>query len=251
MRTLLTVAAVLLSGCFQMTSMLTVRADGSATLRDEISLTGMARLALAEAADGGDTPFTREALAERARELGEGVELASFETTEDGYVAIYEVADVRTLRYSASTVLGSEASTQDELSLSFAFEDARGREPSTLRVIVPKPAPSKPTPPVEEPSLDADTQASAFEMARSFFEDARMHVAVTVEGEIVDTNASFVDGSTVTVFDVPFARMFDAIAEHPELMQRQSPPNSEILELINGLDGVSIQKPGTVRIRFR
>ena len=100
------VLAVVLSGCFHIDSLLTVRPDGSATLRDEVTLSGMALMALMETEDDEGSPFDEAAMEARAEALGEGVRVASFEPREDGYTVVFDVDDVRQLRYATPEALG-------------------------------------------------------------------------------------------------------------------------------------------------
>ena len=245
------VLAVALSGCFYVDSVLTVRPDGSATLRDEVTFSGMALMALAEDEETGEAPFGEDDLAERAATLGEGVRLASFERREDGFVAIYDVDDVRRLRYATPEVMGDEGGETgpDGIDLSFAFDDG---DPATLRVVVPKPEPEKPTEPADTLGVDPAEQVRMLTMMRSFFADARVTVAVEVEGEIVETNASYVDGPSVTVFDIPFAAVFDVMEANPEMMDGTAPPDpAALLDQMREIEGVRLERPGTVRVRFR
>ena len=252
MRTLLALAlAVVLSGCFYVDSVLTVRPDGSATLRDEVTFSGMALLALAEDEETGEAPFGEDDLAERAATLGAGVRLASFERREDGFVAVYDVDDVRQLQYATPEVLGDEGdgSGPEGVDLSFAFD---GGDPATLRVLVPKPEPDKPAEPVDTTAVDPAEQARMLTMMRSFFADARVTVAVEVEGEIVETNAAYVDGPRVTVFDLPFTALFDVMEANPDMMSGAAPPDpAALFDQMREVEGVRLERPGTVRVRFR
>ena len=245
------VLAVVLSGCFHVDSLLTIRPDGSATLRDEVTLSGMALMALAEDEETGESPFGEDVLADRAATLGEGVRLASFERREDGFSAVYEVDDVRQLRYSTPETLGEvgESSGPEGIDLSFGFDDG---DPATLRVIVPKPKAEKPAEPVDSLAVDPAQQARMLGMMRSFFADARVTVAVEVEGEVVETNASFVDGSRVTVFDLPFVAVFDVMEDNPEMMNGSAAPDpAALLDQLRAVEGVRMEGPGTLRVRFR
>ena len=73
---------------------------------------------------------------------------------------------------------------------------------------------------------------------------------VVVEGDVVGSDAAYVDGSTVTVCDVRFDAMFDVIEENPELMGRSEPPTAEILALVGDREGFRMQPPGSVEVRF-
>ena len=257
----LVLATLALSGCFHISSLLTVRPDGSATLRDEVTLSGFALMALEEAAaEGGEDAsemFARADFEARAERLGEGVRLVTLEAADDGYVAVYEVPDVRALRYSTPDVPsgdGDDVPLGENVDLAFAFD--RG-DVSTLRIVVPKPTPDKPEPSradddgmVEvEDEMDPADQARMIGAMRSFFDDARMTVAVEVEGEIVETTSAHADGSTVTVFDLPFSAVFDLLEEDPSVMEALD--DTEAIARLQATEGVVIESPGTVRVRFR
>ncbi len=245
------ILAVVLSGCFHIDSLLTVRADGSATLRDEVTFSGMALMALAEAAEDEDSPFTEAAMEDRAAALGEGVRVATFEMREDGYTATFEVDDVRRLRYATPDAFGeSDGDGPEGVDLSFGFDEGAA---STLRVLVPKPEADddKTGSDPDAPEVDPQEQARMLAMMRSFFADAHVSVAVEVEGEIEETNASYVDGARVTLFDLPFVAVFDVMEANPELRGREPPEPEAMLDELREVEGVRVERPGTVRVRFR
>lgn len=254
MRALLLLAlAVALSSCFQITSVLSVRPDGTATLRDELTLSGMGLMALAEEA-GGD-PWADLDLEARAEALGEGVRLASFEPREDGFTATYEVDDVRQLEYTPPEGMGETAEI-GEVAFRFRFEEPAAGAPATLYVLVPKPDPGKPTPPADTAEAEAETspaeQAQGLAMMRGIVGDARITVAVDVEGEVVDTTADYADGNRVTLFDLPFGPFIDFLADNPELLEgQQNASPAAFYELMNEAEGIQIEEPGTIRVRFR
>ncbi len=235
--------AVTLSGCFQVTSVLTVRADGSAVLRDSVTLSGIALLALDES--GTDGLFSRSEMAARAETLGEGVRLSSFEMRENGYTATYAVDDVGQMAYAAPSP-DEGTSAGEGVDLSFGFDEG---DPSTLRVFVPKPPISKRTEaPVE---TDSAAEAQAIGMVRGFLGDARITVAIEVEGQIVDTNAEAVDGSRVTLYDVPFDVLLDAMEQNPALGAGATSDPAAMFSTLRDLEGLTVPAPGTIRVRFR
>ncbi|MEM0962011.1 MAG: hypothetical protein AAGK21_05655 [Bacteroidota bacterium] len=253
MRSFLALAfALVLSGCFQFNSLLTVRTDGSATLRDEVSLTGLAALAMEE--DGGEFA-DRSAAEERGRQLGPNVELVSYEPTTSGYVAVYEVPDLSAFRLSTSVLQMEDSPSPigDEVSVQLAFEPASGSTPAALSIHMPKPPPEKPQPPAPagEPEV-ADFDTSGIEMMRSFFQDASMNLSIEVDGEIVRTDAPHVEGSTVTVLDFPMVEFIDFMAENPDLASSsEPPPPAQMYDILDSIEGIRFMRPGTVRVQFQ
>ena len=254
---LLVPLAVALSGCFHLSSVISVRPDGSATVRDSVAFSGFMAVAMAEAREAGEDAdlFDRGAAEERARALGDGVRLERFETTEAGYVAVYAAPDIRTVRYTAPDLeTGSSdttpASSDSEVDFRFLFEPG---DPATLRVLVQKPTPAKRTEP--SPGLGGDlpdTEAVLDEMGAlsSMFGDARMVVSLRVEGDVVETTADYADGPDVTLFDLSFAALFEN-AEALAQIGQGGASSRAAYDALDGVEGVRLQKPGTVRVRFR
>ncbi|WP_412060732.1 hypothetical protein [Rubrivirga sp. IMCC45206] len=241
MRLLALALALVLSGCFQLTSVLSVRADGSATLRDAVTLSGFGLLALQEA----DGAFDEAAFEDRAERLGPGVRLASVERRDDGFTVVYAVDDVRTLAYTTPD-MGEGDGSGGPFPMTFAFAEG---DPATLDIRLPKAPPGKPG---DAAPVDAAQQAQALTMMRSMMGEARISMAVEVEGAVEETNATYADGATVTLVDLPMGPFVDALAERPELLAADGPPDAGALaELLEDVPEVRIQAPGTVRVRFR
>lgn len=244
--------ALPLAGCFQMASTITVRPDGSAVVRDSVSLSGMAALALREGDGKGEGGIDKAQLRARAEALGPGVTLVALDEREDGFTAVYAVPDVAELRYTLPDLpLGEDS--QDEtiadegLNLRFAFDPGR---PAGLRITVPE---DEPAPPSDDAPLTAAEQAEAeqgLRIARALLGDVRVRVVVDVAGDIVETDAAYVDGSTVTLFDLTFDALFDVVQENPALMTEAEPPFDRLRPLLAGREGVRLQGPGTVTVRF-
>lgn len=249
MRRLLALSvALVLSGCFQSATVMTVRPDGSATIRDEITLSGMALIAIAEETAGSDDAlFGEEQTAARLSTLGDGVRLESFEAREDGYTAVYAVDDVREITLGPPSSGAADAT--GGLAVTFGFDPG---DPSVLRVVVPKPERGKPSPPSDDAdSADEDAEAlRMLGMMRSMFSEAQLSVAVEVEGEVVDSSAPTLDGTRLTVLDFSFDALLDAMEENPELAAATNDPMAQ-MDQIREIEGVEMLRPGTVRVRFR
>ena len=87
-------------------------------------------------------------------------------------------------------------------------------------------------------------------MMRSMMGDARLTMAVEVEGEVIDSNAVTRDGARITILNLPFMAILDAMDENPALAESASDPSSRLAEM-NAIEGVVVPMPGTTRIRFR
>lgn len=242
--------AVALGGCFTLQSTITVRPDGSGTVVETLALSGPA----VSMADDEEAPLSSEAaLRARAAGLGEGVTLVSSDTSGAVRTTTYAFRDVAALRYRLPDNAGEAehvASTAAAPPLyTFAFEPALGPDgAAVLRVVVPE------TDPADLAMPDSATVAQTMQglsFARMLFGDARATVSLVADGETVETDAAVHDGRTTTLLDLAFGPLFDLVEQHPELATRQDPPLDEIRRLAGGREGLTVQAPGTVTIRFR
>ena len=242
LRPALLLVALALAGCVEIVSTITVRADGSAVLRDRVTITmtdGPFGDGLSDSASGDPLP-DKDALRQRAEALGPGVTLVGVVPAADGYTAVYAAPDVRALRYSLRRLGKEDGDADGALDVSFAFEPG---DPATLRIVVPEDEPDEP--PTEAEVLAA-TEGLGF--LREVLGDARVEVHVEVEGRVVESDAAFQDGSRVTLAAFAFDDLFDALLGTEGLIE--STPSGAIRTALAGREGVRIQEPGTVTVRF-
>ena len=237
-RVLLVGLAVVLAGCFQSLSTLTVRADGSATLVETVTLS---QSALGLVPDSARTD--RAQLDARAAALGPGVTLARLVPTDDGYTATFHVPDVRTLRLTMpEPPMASRRDSAGSAPFTFAFARGADGGAHTLGVIVPEPPPAA----ADTSAANPEQQRQALAMARMLLGDARLTLRVEVEGAVEHT-----DLRDDTVLDVQMGALLDLMAEHPELVAAQSPPLDALARLSEGREGLHVRTPGTYTVRFR
>ena len=245
LRPALLLVALALAGCFQVSSVLTVRADGSATLRDRVVLTGLS------AAVADEEGVDKDELRRRATGLGEGVRLVGVEDGGEGYVAVYAVPDVAALRYTLPTPFfgGEDGTDGGAPDLTFAFAPGA---PTTLQIVVPEEADdgAAAPPQAKAPERDVDEVRQALRRMRTVLGDARVEVRVEVEGRVVGSDAAFRDGPAVTVMDLVFRDLLDELEASPEMMTGERPSAAEVRALLEGREGIRLQEPGTVTVRF-
>lgn len=242
-----------LAGCFTIASTITVRPDGTGTLRDVVEVSGVGALALEEEDGGKDGLIDKARLRARAAALGEGVTLVGVEESETGYTAIYSFSDVRTLRYGTPDLPlseddGDKTVADDAFDLLFDFESG---DPATLRITVPdEGGPTDDAPDKEMTAEEQAEAARALEFMRALLGEARMSVEVVLDGDVVETDAAFAEGSTITLVDFSFDDLFDVMEEHPELMGSEAPPTDQLQSILAGREGIALQPPGVVTVRF-
>ena len=260
-------AALLVSGCIEISTSILVRRDGSGTIEQTVLLT-TTFIELMESFGQGDAlgegEFVDEdELRDQALALGEGVSLTSFEPVSAdqgrGYTAVYEFNDVENLRINQnpsellpSTPAGESGEDPEEF-YSFAFKDGT---PAILTILSPSLSELQETAEDgQEDSRDTDENAELdeemLELFRTLYEGMRIGIAVEVEGTIVETNASYVDGSRVTILELDFGEVLRNEGMFEELAAASPESLEETKQMLQDVPGIRIEVEREVVIRFR
>jgi hypothetical protein len=267
----LLIAALLLVGCMNVSSTLTVRPDGSGTITERLTLNPeVARMvqSLDQTFDSTGTPqdlFSEDELRAEADSVP-GLSLQSFTRIDDatgvGYEAVYAFDDLNDAQFDPAPddVLpdGAMDPTDDGAfdlmsELSFTFTPGT---PATLTVRMPQDtAEGIPDPATADTASVADDRPSEqeLEMMRALMQDAGLRVAVQIDGQIVETNATHRSGSTVTLLELDFGALAQDSTAFRELMTLSDDPTDPAapIDRLNALPGMTVEPRETVTIRFR
>lgn len=230
--------AVLLGGCFTFRSTIAVRPDGSGTITETLQLSGPAARRL----QGEAAPLSSAtALRARARRLGRGVTLVRTDTLGGVRTTVYAFTSVANLHYTLpdnATEAADLAAVADAPALyTFGFTRAAGGAPAEVRIVVP---PAGPPAPAGDSAAVAQA-AQGLEMARLVMGDARLTVEVVAEGAAPQS---------ATLLDLPFGPLLDLVGQHPALAARAALPLDDVRALSRPGDGLTVEAPGTVVLRF-
>ena len=98
---------------------------------------------------------------------------------------------------------------------------------------------------------DLDSNPEMMDMMRQLYQDMHLRIAVEVDGRITETNASYVDGSTVTLMDVDFGKILQDEEKFKELLQANPRTIEEMKELVKDNPGIKVEIEDSIRIDFR
>lgn len=251
-----------LTGCFQIEQAIHVKADGSGTVTTSMKMSketieqmrGVAKLNGAEPKEGegplGGMQFDEQA-SKQAKEMGEGVKLEKVEAFKDekfeGKRAIYSFADVRELRLDMNLsdmnpqhAGGVSPDEKDQLT----FEFTKGA-PAALVI---KARHRKSTPRTTPEAEDAN-EAAGLAMAQQFLKDTRLTIVVSVEGDIVETDAAYRDGSRVILADIPFG---DLLKDPSRLKGLKNAETwDEAVKLFKGVPSIKLEPKGKISVKFQ
>lgn len=207
------VVAIALPSCLQDDTTVTLNKDGSGTIVQETYLTAAmlqmsAQFAEPGTPDAADEMFNEEKAKAKAAKFGEGVEFVKMEKLEKdgrrGARTEYKFADINKVNVTAGSAmneLGDQAPQTEKDEDSVKFKYANGK----LNIILP------PTD-FKEMAMEDDDEdgenAQMAEMMKSLMADMKMTLKVKIADGIKDTDASYTDGNTITLFDVEVGKMF-------------------------------------------
>jgi hypothetical protein len=256
---LLWLAILPLAGCFQSSTLIRVKADGSGTIEQRLVLTEQAldQLRAFTILGGGNADNadpTSEAQARAlATAIGPGVTFVSSMPVTSGRFqgreSMYSFTDITQLRISeqpdmpGGPGLKAQGINTGSEPITFGF----GRKPdgvAVLKILVPRLAifPSGPNGAAQPPTLEQ------IAMVKQLLAGARLTVTVEPEGRLVQTTSPFVEGNRVTLVDVDI----DRAGADPDLAKKlQGATTPEATKAaLNSLAGVKITLDPEISIEF-
>ena len=271
-------AAFLLSGCFDVETLVKVKPDGTGTIEQTVLVSKemvtqmkdmQAQFGAAAGAGGNakDEPFNllnESDLKKQAATMGEGVTFESAQKlstqTGEGFKAIFAFKDINKLKLdqspsSAAPKMGPmtpQAGKQELVS----FQMKPGK-PAELTVTMP---PHK---------LDADAKSEKdkgakdaapndekpdpgmLNMMKDMLKGMRMAIAVEVEGAIASTDASYRDGAKVTLMEIDFGKLTADPKVLESLATKKPASVEDAKQLLKSVPGIKVETNPKVSIKFQ
>jgi len=208
--------------------------------------------------------FNEKELKEKAGELGEGITYLSGSkiVTDDyeGYKAIYAFKDIQKIRInqnpgekvpSGPQQGGPDSKTKKEY---ITFNYTKGK-PAELLIKLPaqKPKENSEDVPEDQTSAQTDDQQAEAMMSqmKGIFEGMKIAVAVEVEGEIIETNATHREGSRVTLMELDFGKLIE-MAEHFKKFSLAQPETlEETKQFMKDIPGIKVELNEEIKIKFQ
>jgi hypothetical protein len=255
------------AGCIAFETLVKVKPDGSGTVVQSMSMSAEnMEMMKSMKGDGakvevGGKPMTLDAkdleqAKAEAPKMGEGVTFVKAEPidTKDakGMRSFYAFKDVTKLKVSqkpsspGGPPAPGGAAVDDSMKFGFT-KSAKGN--SVLTVTMPdlKTAADKKAAGTKPPEAPPE----AMEMMKQMFKGLRIAIAIEPEGQVIQTNSPFVDGSRVTLMEMNFDSL---LADEAKLKQFNAAMEggsiADAKRLMKGLAGVKINLDPEVKIEF-
>ncbi len=259
---LLALLAAVLMGCIETITLIRLNRDGSGTIEETVIISNSFMEIMAgmggESGEAAEEPdfLNEDELLEKAKVMGEGVKLVSAEklSTEkgNGYKAIYSFKDINQVRINQNPgenlpqTGGPEEEAVEEL---ITFRFTKGN-PATLIVINPSEDEEYEEEPGEE-EYGGEEDPAMMDMLKGLYQDMLIRIAIEVNGSIVDTNATYRDGSRVTILEMDFAKLLEDEEAFKKLIASKPETLEETKELIKDNPGIKVELRDEIRIRFK
>jgi hypothetical protein len=259
-------ALLVLAGCIDTTTKITVKPDGSGMIEKTLILSRhLAELMISMGTKGDAASIEQGMLNEKslkdgAARMGTGVSfvLARKITVDkgNGWNAVYSFTDIGKVRINQNpaadlTLPGTTAAASAAAAASdtdnFRFTFVKG-SPATLTVAFPKP--DQNAKPGSPPPGAADNQKLMDQM-KQLYADMRIVLTIEVAGTITQTNAAYVSGPTVTLLDMDFAKIIGDDVTFKKLSASQGQSMDQVRATVKAVPGVKIETQDPVSIKFK
>jgi hypothetical protein len=246
------VVAVGCTGCLRSTTVIDLKADGSGTIVQETGVTaqalamikGFAGNAGGNQANGAPPELFGE---EQAKKMAAamGVTFVSGEPLKsgdlEGYRARFSFDDISKVKLNMEQSTASGGGESKEPPFKFALD--RGAASSTLTIQMPDETPLSKgplaLPGAGASGADKAQAEQAMAMMKMMMRGLFVDVSMNVDGRIVKTNASHVDGSHVTLLQIDFDKL---LQDEGAMAKLQAATDLHSLASIPGLKIVSEPK---------
>ena len=254
---------LIFSGCLQVDSKVKLKKDGSGTIEEKVMMSSMVvqmmnQFMSSEPDSSGEKQefklFKEDELKNKASDYGKGVKYVSGkEVSKDGwegYTAVYSFKNINTLRMDTDPnkkveMEEGEGETKDDY---FTFKFTPG---SVAELVIDRPEVSMDEETETDESEDESTQNQQLnDNIVKMMDGMRIKMSLQPQGNIVSTNASYVDGSEVTLLDLDFSKLLKNKKSLDKL--KKNPPKSleEMKEIVKNIPGMKIELQKPVSIKF-
>ncbi len=257
--------AVLFTGCLEVNTTIHLNKDGSGTLEESVLMSSqviemISAFAASFDSTGTDTAsfslFREDQLIADTAKYGTGVEYVSGrelkQDGKEGYNVVYAFRNINDLKINQnpnSKIDMEGVEFEEDTAREFLYFNFDKGNPSELTIRMPSMNDQTVSNEVAaEDTSSANTEG--MDELLKLMKGMRVSLTLDVNGSITQTNASYVNGSSITLFDINFNDLLD----NPEKLKmfRQQNPKSlgEIKKIVENLPGVKVELNNPVHIKF-
>jgi len=257
---------VLLAGCLQVETTINVNKDGSGTINEKVLMSKTFVNMIKEFAqafqDSSSTEefafFKDEEIIADAKDYGDDVKYVSHTFINndkwEGYQAAYSFNDITKIKIQPdpdSKVGMSDEEAETTVEEEYYFFKFKKGEVSEL--IIDRPDIEFTSESNEDIQSDTSEQSDE-EMGEEFLEmmeGMKINIAVQVEGQIASTNATYVDGSKITLMQMDFGEMMKNKESFKEFKNKEPKNIEEMKGFLEKFPGMKIEIEKPISVKFK
>ena len=257
---------LLFTGCLQVETTLKVNKDGSGIINEKVlfskTFVNMMKDFAQAFQDSASTEefsmFQEEEIIADATDYGENVVYVSHEKIVnenwEGYQAIYSFDDVTKIKISpdpdSKVDMGDGAAENEQEEDYYFFKFIKGDTPQLI---------------IDRPTIDLSEETDEYNDSEDseqndeegedeflkLMEGMKIDIAIEVEGEIINTNATYVQGSKVTLFQMDFSEMMKNKEGFEEFKKNEPKNIDEMKKYLEKLPGIKLEVEKPITITFK
>ena len=85
---------------------------------------------------------------------------------------------------------------------------------------------------------------------KQILKDLKMTLSLEINGKIEETNATFVDGSKITLFEIDFGKLIDNPEKFKEFTKVHPNSLDELKKIVKGIPGIKIEINEPMMVKF-
>ncbi len=259
-----TLLTLFIAGCLQVETTVKVETDGSGTINEKVlfstTFVNMMKDFAQAFQDSASTEefsmFSEEEIIADAQNYGKNVEYVTHELINtdnwEGYQAVYSFDDITKVQISpdpdSKVDIGDEAAENEEEEYYF-FKFVKGDTP---QLIIDRPE-IELSGETDESNDSEDSEQNDEEGEDEFLklmEGMKIDISVEVDGDIVNTNATYVQGSKITLFQMDFSEMMKNKEGFEEFKKNEPKNIEEMKKYLEKLPGLKIEVEKPITIKF-
>jgi hypothetical protein len=262
----LVILPLLFSACLQVDTTINVNKDGSGTINEKVLISKTFVSMVKEFArafqDSASTDefvfFKEEEIIADAKDYGEDVKYVSHRSISDdqweGFQAVYSFTDITKVKVQPDP--DSKVGMGDDETPTTANKDFyffKFKKGNIAELIIDRPG-LEFTPDAAEDSESETSEQNDEEMGEEFvkmMEGMKINIAVQVDGKITSTNASYVEGSKITLMQMDFGEMMKNKESFKEFKNKEPKNIEEMKEFLEKFPGMKIEVEKPISVKFK
>lgn len=259
----------MVTSCIEHHSVIRLNKDGSGTITEETTF-GAQALAMMEqmagiggeaAEDPVESLVDEDAAKKAAAKMGEGVTFQKVEKIDangrKGGRVIYAFEDISKVKYSFGGAMnamsegmpGAEEVKEKDQPMEFEFADGvlTMRNPNAGKAA--NEGEGEEAEGEDAPDEEIDEQGMA--MAKQMMGDMKMSLKVELPGGISETNATYVDGNTVTFMEMNMGKLLEDPKKFQALSKSKPSSAAAMQEALKGIEGVKVETKEEITIKLK